>query len=204
MSERWRAALEMSYCLLLVNRRSISRLVAFGAALLVPLVPAAGITAAQTPPAPPAEAYPPAAVSNVIDPFICGTTTLNGVIGAVQAGSTVTVELMRASGPVLATQTVTARADGLAIYSIPVPPNSSGDIVIRATGTYTTGQPFTIETSGFVPACPAGVDTGDGALPATGSSGIDNWLRGGALAVGAGVVALVVAMRRRRPTVRTV
>ena len=138
----------------LVNRRSISRLVAFGAALLVPLVPAAGITAAQTPPAPPAEAYPPAAVSNVIDPFICGTTTLNGVIGEVQAGSTVTVELMRASGPVLATQTVTARADGLAIYSIPVPPNSSGDIVIRATGTNTTGQPFTIETSGFVPACP--------------------------------------------------
>ena len=139
-------------------------------------------------------------MSNVIDPFICGTTTLNGVIGEVQAGSTVTVELMRASGPVLATQTVTARADGLAIYSIPVPPNSSGDIVIRATGTYTTGQPFTIETSGFVPACP----TGDGALPATGSSGIDDWLRGGALAVGAGVVALVVAMRRRRPTVKTV
>ena len=181
-----------------MNRPSISRIVAFGAAMLVLLVPAAGVAAAPTPPGSPGEAYPPAAVLNVIDPFICGVSAIHGAIGEVQPGSAVTVELRRAgSGTVLASETVTAGADGRAIYTIAVPPNSSGDVVIDATGTNTAGQPFDISTSSTIAACPAG-------LPATGASGIGTWLRGGALAVGAGVAALVVAMRRRRPRVRAV
>ena len=78
--------------------------------------------------------------------------------------------------------------------SIPVPPNRFGPVVVRATGTNTLGQPFTIETSGTIVACPA-------ALPPTGSSGIGNWLRGGTAAVLAGAALVVVAMRRRRHAV---
>ena len=92
----------------------------------------------------------------------------------------------------LATVTATPGADGHAVYSIPVPPNRFGPVVIRATGTNTVGQPFAIETSGTIVACPAAP------LPATGSSGIGDWLRGGTAAVLAGVALVVVAMRRRR------
>ncbi len=107
-------------------------------------------------------------------------------------GSTVTLQLLRAgSDVVLATVPATAGADGHAIYAIPVPPNSSGAVVVRATGTNTLSQPFTIETSATIEACPA-------ALPATGNSGIGNWLRGGTAAVLAGAALVVVAMRRRR------
>ena len=91
----------------------------------------------------------------------------------------------------LTTVTATPGADGHAVYSIPVPPNRFGPVVVRATGTNTVGQPFTIETSGTIVACPA-------PLPATGSSGIGNWLRGGTAAVVAGVALLIVAMRRRQ------
>ena len=69
----------------------------------------------------------------------------------------------------LATVTATPGADGHAVYSIPVPPNRFGPVVVRATGTNTVGQPFTIETSGTIVACPA-------AFPPTGSSGIGDWL----------------------------
>ncbi len=174
-----------------MNRRSLSRVVALGAALLVPFVPATVVTATPTPP-PPAEAYPPAAIVNLIDPFGCDTSSISGNIGAVLPGSTVTLQLLRAgSDVVLTTVPATAGADGHAIYVIPVPPNSSGAVVVRATGTNTLNQPFTIETSATIEACPA-------ALPATGNSGIGNWLRGGTAAVLAGAALVVVAMRRRR------
>ena len=103
-----------------------------------------------------------------------------------------TLQLLRAGSDVVLTSVpATAGADGHAIYVIPVPPNSSGAVVVRATGTNTLNQPFTIETAATIEACPA-------ALPATGNSGIGNWLRGGAAAVLAGAVLVVVAMRRRR------
>ncbi len=91
---------------------------------------------------------------------------------------------------VLSTVTVTAAADGRARYSIPVPPNRFGPVVVRAIGTNTIGQPFFIETSGSLVACPQ--------LPKTGSSGLGDWLRGGAALILAGVALVVVAMRRRR------
>ena len=108
-------------------------------------------------------------------------------------GSTVTLQLVLlggASGEVpLATVTVTAGADGRAAYSIPVPPNRFGPVVVRANGLDTLSQPFAIETSGTIVDCPR--------LPETGSSGLGNWLRGGTAAVLAGVVLMIVAMRRR-------
>ena len=95
------------------------------------------------------------------------------------------------SGEVLTTVTATPGADGHAVYSIPVPPNRFGPVVIRATGTNTVGAPFTIETTGTIVACPA-------ALPPTGNSGLGGWLRGGTAAVIAGAALVVAAMRRRR------
>jgi len=169
------------------------RVVALGAALLVPFAPAA-VTTAQTVPPPPAEAYPPAAIINLLDPFGCDASSISGNIGAVLPGSTVTLQLLRAGSDVVLTSVpATAGADGHAIYVIAVPPNSSGAVVIRATGTNTLNQPFRIETSATIEACPA--------LPTTGSSGIGNWLRGGAAAVLAGAALLVVAMRRRHHAV---
>lgn len=175
-----------------MNRRSLSRVLALGAALLLPLVPATVVTATVPPPTPPAEAYPPAAVVNLLDPFGCDPASITGNIGEVLPGSTVTLELLRAgSDVVLTTVPATAGADGHAIYSIPVPPNSSGAVVVRATGTNTLNQPFTIETSATIEACPE-------ALPPTGSSGIGDWMRGGTAAVIAGASLVVVAIRRRR------
>jgi hypothetical protein len=178
----------------LVNRRLALRVVALGAALLVPFAPAA-VTTAQTVPPPPAEAYPPAAIINLLDPFGCDASRISGNIGAVLPGSTVTLQLLRAGSDVVLTSVpATAGADGHAIYVIPVPPNSSGAVVVRATGTNTLNQPFRIETSATIEACPP-------ALPSTGNSGIGNWLRGGTAAVLAGAAMVVVAMRRRRHAV---
>jgi hypothetical protein len=190
---RWHrvpSTVEMSYCYLFVNRRSLSRVRARGAAMLVPFV-SAGVVAAQTL-QPPSEAYRPAAVVNLLDPFGCAPASISGNVGEVQVGSTVTLQLMRAdgSGEVLTTVTATPGVDGHAHYSIPVPLNRFGPVIIRATGTTTVGQPFAIETSGTIVACPEN-------LPATGSSGIGSWLRGGTAAVLAGAAMVVVAMRRR-------
>ena len=77
-----------------MNRRSLSRVLALGVGLLVPFVPAAVSTATPTPP-PPAEAYPPAAVVNLLDPFGCAPASISGDIGAVLPGSTVTLQLLR-------------------------------------------------------------------------------------------------------------
>ena len=176
-----------------MNRRSLSRVVALGAALLVPFVPTAAATATPTPP-PPAEAYPPAAIVNLLDPFVCDATSISGDIGAVLPGSTVTLQLVLIAGgtsEVLATATATANAEGHAVYSIAVPPDRFGPVVVTATGTNTVGVPFAIDTSGTLVDCPA-------TLPATGNSGIGTWLRGGTAAVLAGMALVVVAMRRRR------
>ena len=100
-------------------------------------------------------------------------------------------ERLRASSE---TSPATAGADGHAIYTIAIPPNSSGAAVIRATGTNTLNQPFRIETSATIETCPK-------ALPVTGNSGMGNWLRGGTAAVLAGAAMVVVAMRRRRHAV---
>jgi len=177
-----------------VNRRWLSRVLALGVGLLVPFRPAAATSAQTVPPATP-EAYPPKAVVNLLDPFGCDASSISGNIGEVLPGSTVTLQLLRAGSDVVLTSVlVTAGADGHAIYTIAVPPNSSGAVVIRATGTNTVNQPFGIETSATIEACPP-------ALPPTGSSGVGDWLRGGTAAVLAGAAMVVVAMRRRRHAV---
>ena len=182
-----------------MNGRSRSRVLALGVGLLVPFVPAAVSTATPTPP-PPAEAYPPAAIVNLLDPFDCAPASISGDIGAVLAGSTVTLQLLFLGGAAgeslimlqpVATVTVTAGADGHAVYTIPVPPNRFGPVVVRANGINTVNQPFALETSGTIVDCP---DT----LPATGNSGIGDWLRGGTALVLAGVALVVVALRHRR------
>jgi hypothetical protein len=175
---------------LFMNRRWLSRVLALGVGLLVPFVPAA-VTSAQTVP-PTSEAYPPKTVVNLLDPFGCDASSISGNIGEVLPGSTVTLQLLRAGSDVVLTSVlVTAGADGHAIYTIAVPPNSSGAVVIRATGTNTVNRPFGIETSATIEACPK-------ALPVTGNSGMGDWLRGGTAAVLAGAAMVVVAMRRRR------
>ena len=174
-----------------VNRRSMSRVLALGMGLFVALVPSASVVG-TTPP--PDEEYPPADVINLLDPFGCAPETISGDIGEVLVGSTVRLELILLGGTggeeLLAEVTVTPGPDGHAVYSIPVPPDRFGPVVVRATGTNTVNEPFVIETTGTIVDCPA--------LPPTGSSGIGNWLRGGAALVLAGVAMLVMAMRRRR------
>ena len=161
-------------------------MLALGVGLLVPFVPAAASSAQTTTTTPSAEAYPPAAVANLLDPFGCAPTSISGDVGAVLPGSTVTLQLLIFNSPEeeLATVTVTPGADGHAVYSIPVPPDRFGPVVIRATGVNTLGQPFTIETSGTIVDCPP-------ALATTGASGIGNWLRGGTALVLAGAALLV-------------
>ena len=112
---------------------------------------------------PPDEAYPPAAIVNLLDPFGCAPASITGDIGDVLAGSTVSLELVMA-GEVLSTATATADAGGDAEYTIPVPPDRFGPVVVEATGTNTVGAPFAIETAGTIVDCPQ-------ALPATGGSG---------------------------------
>ena len=104
-----------------MNRRWLSRVLALGVGLLVPFVPAA-VTSAQTVPPPPAEAYPPAAIVNLLDPFGCDASSISGNIGAVLPGSTVTLQLLRAGSEVVLTSVpATAGADGHAIYTIAGP-----------------------------------------------------------------------------------
>jgi hypothetical protein len=160
------------------------------------LVPAAVTLAA--PPTPPAEAYPPAAIVNLLDPFGCAPSAISGDIGAVLPGSVVTLQLVLLSSPSspLSTATATAAADGHADYSIPVPPNRFGPVVVGATGVNTVSQPFSLETAGRIVDCPP--EAAATVLPSTGSSGIGTWLRGGGAAVLAGAVLLVAAVRRRR------
>ena len=137
------------------------------------LVLAAPATAAAQTPAPPGEAYPPAAIVNLLDPFGCAPSTATGSIGAVLPGSTVNLELVLLSSPTppLSTATATAGADGHAVYSIPVPPDRFGAAEVRATGTNTLNQPFAISSPGTLVPCPAGTPAAGGTLPTTGSSG---------------------------------
>src|SRR4051812_32694455 len=95
---------------------------------LLALLPAAVAVAA---PAPPAEAYPPAAIVNLIDPFGCAPSAITGDIGAVLAASTVTLQLVLLSSPSapLSSTNAIAGADGHAQYSIVVPPNRFGAVV---------------------------------------------------------------------------
>jgi LPXTG-motif cell wall-anchored protein len=161
----------------------------------------AGVATAQTPPTTtPAEAYPPAAVVNLVDPFPCEPSEIAGEIGVVLPGSTVNLTLVMLSPTggsallqveVLGTATATAGADGHARYTIPVPPNRFGTIEVRASGVNTLNQPFTLATSGIIEECPA-------ELPATGNTGTGLWLRLGAGAVLAGALLVVLTLRRRR------
>ena len=80
---------------------------------------------------PPDEAYPPAAVVNLLDPFGCAPDSITGDVGEVLAGSTVSLELVMA-GEVLSTATATADAAGQADYTIPAPPDRFGPVVVEA------------------------------------------------------------------------
>ena len=146
-----------------------------GLSVLIPV----GITSAV----PPDEAYPPAAVVNLLDPFGCAPEQITGQVGEVLVGSTVTLELVMA-GELLSTATATADADGQAVYTIPVPPDRFGPVVVAATGINTVNEPFAIETGGTIVDCPQ-------QLPATGFSGLGYWLRGAAAAVFAGITLVV-------------
>ena len=156
--------------------------VTVGLTVLIPV----GMTSAV----PPDEAYPPAAVVNLLDPFGCAPESITGDVGEVLAGSTVILDLVML-GEMLSTATATADAGGHAEYTIPVPPNRFGPVVVPATGANTVNQPFAIQTAGTIVDCPQ-------ALPATGGSGFGYWLRGGAAAVLAGITLVVATMRRRR------
>src|SRR4051812_21908196 len=98
---------------------------ALGLSVLIPV----GIGSA----APPDEAYPPAAVVNLLDPFLCAPDHIAGAVGEVLVGSTVTLELTM-GGEVLSTATATADANGRADYTIPVPPDRFGPVVVSASG----------------------------------------------------------------------
>ena len=86
------------------------------------VVATAGVAAATPDPTPPPEAYPPAAVVNLLDPFGCAPESISGDIGEVLPGSTVTLAAdprssggggsVRPMGMPVATVTATAGADG--------------------------------------------------------------------------------------------
>ena len=178
-----------------VKRHWPSRVLMVGAGLFAAVFSSFLPAAAQT-----GEGYPPAAVVNLLDPFGCAPSSITGDIGAVLPGSTVTLQLIpvgsaAVEGQQTVTVTATAGADGHADYTIPVPPNRFGPVIVRASGTNTLNQPFTIENSGTVVDCPARLAT-------TGSSGLGIWLRVGAALVLAGLALVVVTMRRRRPAGR--
>jgi LPXTG-motif cell wall-anchored protein len=168
--------------------RRIAQLFALLLGAIAVSVMTAGAAGAQTDTTN-AEDYPPDAIVNLIDPFGCEPPGISGEIGAVQAGSTVTLQLL-INGTVVNTVTATADASGQATYSIPVPPNQYGPAIVRASGTNSIGQGFTLDTSGTISKCP-------GPLPRTGNSDLRLWLTLGGAAVLAGGVLVAVASRRR-------
>jgi len=164
--------------------RLTAAIMAVVAIILIP-IGAAGAT-------PDPEAYPPDAITNLIDPFGCAPTGISGVIGSVQPGSTLTGTLF-ISGVQVYQSSTTAPASGNVGYSVVVPPNTFGPAVVTASGTNTAGQPFTLETTGTIAPCPE-------ELPQTGGSGTGRWITLGVAAVLAGGFLVVVSTRRRRET----
>jgi len=136
------------------------------------------------------EEYPPEAIVNLLDPFGCAPASISGEIGAVLAGSTVSLSLT-INGAAASQVAPAAGADGQLEYTLPVPPNRFGPAVVSAAGTNSVGDPFTLDTAGTITACPA-------TIPKTGNSGTGMWLTLGAGAVLAGGVLLAVSSRRRR------
>lgn len=173
-----------------VRRRSglLGRLVVALAAFVMVAVGPSAVSAQSG-----GEAYPPKAIVNLLDPFGCDPAAISGEIGAVQAGSTVTLQLL-INGVVVATITPTAAADGQVEYTIPVPPNRYGAAIVRASGTNTIGDPFNLDTSGTITACPV-------VIPKTGNSAMGLWLTLGAGAVLAGGVLVAASSRKRRGAV---
>jgi LPXTG-motif cell wall-anchored protein len=170
--------------------RTLARLVA----LLIGTVAVSLVAAGAASATPDPEDYPPDAIVNLIDPFGCEPPGISGEIGAVQAGSAVTLQLL-INGVVVDTVTATAGADGQAGYTIPVPANQFGPAIVRASGTNSVGEPFDLDSSGTITQCPP--------LPRTGNSDTGRWLTIGAGAVLAGGVLVAVASRRRRGVTTT-
>jgi hypothetical protein len=151
--------------------------------------------------APDDESYPPDAIVNLIDPFGCDPAAVTGEIGAVQAGSTVTLQVILVretagilrqaapAGDVLGSATFTAGSDGQVSYSIPIEQGRYGSVVVYATGTNSVGDPFALQTSGTIVSCPE-------QMPGTGSNTLP-WVQVGLAAIVVGAI-LVVATRRRR------
>ena len=157
---------DLDYDRNVLGRRLRSPLVGVtvGLSVLIPV----GIASAV----PPDEAYPPAAVVNLLDPFGCAPDSITGDVGEVLAGSTVSLELVMA-GEVLSTATATADAGGHAEYTIPVPPDRFGPVVVSATGTNTVNAAIRHRDLGHHRRLPASASS-DGRL------GFGYWLRGGA------------------------
>jgi hypothetical protein len=178
--------------------RAVARLLAVLAglfAVLLPAIPAGAV-------APDDESYPPDAIVNLLDPFGCDPSAVTGEIGAVEAGSTVTLQVILVNevagiirqaapaGDVLGSTSAAADGNGQLEYTIPIETGRYGSVVVFASGTNTIGDPFTLETGGEVVPCP------EGQIPRTGSD-TGRWLQLGFAAVIVGVI-LVAATRRRK------
>lgn len=133
---------------------------------------------------PPMEAYPPSDVVVLIDPLACDATTITGVVEVVKPGSSVTVSINPST-------TVTADANGRAVFSLNVAPGTYGTFTITATGIKTDGSPFSESASVTLVECAP--------LPETGTSNTGTMLMVGAAAVMLGSTLVVGALRRRRP-----
>ena len=169
------------------------------AALFVVFV-AALPASAQTPPTTAGESYPPIAVTNLVNPVGCDPSSISGTVTDVLPGSSVTVELLLPSPTVgrsvlrqvaLSSTTAIAGSDGRASYTIAVPPNQFGAAIVRATGTNSGNQPFTIDSPVTLAGCPTGT------LPHTGNADLTPWLRAAASALVLGGLLLVIGLRRR-------
>ena len=178
-----------------VRAGTLARLLAVMAGLLLVVIAPSGPAAAQDPGVPDPENYPPNAVVNLLDPFGCAPASISGEIGAVFPGSTVDLELL-INGVSANTITATAAADGFVEYTIPVPPNTYGPAIVRADGTLwlqeidQAGDPFSLDTSGAITACPTD-------LPKTGGSNTGTWVTIGLAALLAGGLLVAVSTRRR-------
>lgn len=167
-------------------RGVLTRLLVLVAGLIAFVAVPAGVASATAD----QEEYPPDAIVNLLDPFGCDPASISGEIGAVLAGSTVNLSLT-INGAAASEIAQAAGADGQLEYTLPVPPNRYGPAVVTASGTDSVGDPFTLETSGTITACPA-------EIPKTGNSGTGTWLTFGAGAVLAGGLMLAMSGRRRR------
>jgi hypothetical protein len=149
----------------------------------------------------PDEDYPPDAIVNLVDPFVCDATSVSGEIGVVEANSVVNIRVILVEetsgivrqalpdGDVLGQLSARANADGQLRYTVPIETGRYGSVVVVATGTDSIGNPFTLQTSGELVTCPSD-------LPSTGNSGSGMILQIAAVVIVAGVI-LVAAARRR-------